>query len=291
MPTAKTEPRYRLVVFDTIDAPEPVRDLFCRVTGLHAADAMLWIAKTPGAWPHALTSDQSRALLDGLYELGVAAEAWLVEKFPDLNPVRTIHDAACLPEGFRVKGLRGEPTHWVPWPKIELVCAGRIEAEDEFHTLAPLRWPSAIATGLRALTLRKPRPAPRLARAGRVPRDPVGEVIVVRNDPRIAFRVVENQMNYAYLGNALRPSAAENFPRFLADLVARSDNAFLPPSTRALLRNGPPEDYLFSTSLALLDYATHRLLWSWYQRDRDAALGQGPATVSDTDDDSTTTDE
>ena len=41
-----------------------------------------------------------------------------------------------------------------------------------------------------------------------MPRDPVGEVIIVRKEPRIAFRVVENQMNYAYLGAALSPSAA-----------------------------------------------------------------------------------
>lgn len=284
MPSAKNEPRYRLVVFDAIDEPEPVRDLFCRVTGLHAADAMLWIAKTPGAWPHALSAGQTRDLLDGLYELGVAAEAWLVEKFPDLNPVRTVHDAACLPEGFRVKGLRGEPTHWAPWPKIEMVCAGRVEAEDEFRNVAPPRWPSAIATGLRALTLRKPRPAPRLNRASRLVRDPVGEVLIVRSDPRIAFRVVENQMNYAYLGEALKPSAAENFPRFLADLVARSSDAYLPPSTRAFLAAGPTDDYLFPSSQALLDYATHRLLWSWYQRDRDRALDRGPAPF-DTDED------
>lgn len=275
MASAKTEPRYRLVVFEEIDEPEPVRDLFCKVTGLHPADAMLWIAKTPGAWPHALTADQSRALLDGLYDLGVAAEAWLVDKFPDLNPVRTVHDAACLPEGFRVKGLRGEPTHWVPWNKVELVCAGRIDAEDEFRSGGPPRWPSAIATGLRALTLRKPRPSPRLARATRVPRDPVGEVIIVRADPRIAFRVVENQMNYAYLGEALRPSAAENFPKFVADVVARSDSAYVTPSTSALLQHADPREYTFPTSPALVDYATHRLLWSWYKRDRDRALENG----------------
>lgn len=272
MPSSKGEPRYRLVVFDAIDEPEPVRDLFCRVTGLHAADAMIWIARAPGAWPQPMTGAQTRELLDGLYDLGVAAEAWLVEKFPDLNPVRTIHDAACLPEGFRVKGLRGEPTHWVPWPRVEQVCAGRVEVEDEFRNLVPPRWPSAIATGLRALTLRKPRPAPRLERAARVVSEPVGEVLVTRAGPRITFRIVENQMNYAYLGAGLRPSAAENFPRMVADLVARADGAAVPPSTRALLGTGPADEGLFPSSQALLEYANIRLLWSKYQRDRERAL-------------------
>ena len=106
----------------------------------------------------------------------------------------------------------------------------------------------------------------------RVPRDPVGEVIIVRRDPRIAFRVVENQMNYAYLGDRLSPSAAVNFPLFVADLVARADQAYIPESTRALLHGGDRAEYTFATPQALLDYATHRLLWSWYKRDRDKDL-------------------
>ncbi len=275
MPTPALEPRYRLVVFDPInvetEAPA-VRDLFCQVTGLHPADAMLWIAKAPGAWPHALSDAQTRALLDGLYELKVAAEAWLVDKFPDLNPIRTIHDAACLPEGFRVKGLRGEPTHWVPWDKVELICAGKIDAEDEFRAVRPPNWPSAAAAAFRAMTLRNPHPFQRKSRAMRVPRDPLGELILIRQDPRVAFRVIENQMNYAYLGDRLNQSAAVNFPLFLTEIVARSDLAYLTPSTRAFLKKDDPAEFTFPTSNSLADYANLQLLWSWYKRDRDEAM-------------------
>ena len=271
---AKTGPRYRLVVFDDVDDPTAVRDLFCRVTGLHPTEAMFWVAKTPGSWPHQLPESQTRALLDGLYDLGVAAEAWLVDTFPELSPARTIHDASCIREGFRVRGLRGEPTHWVPWNKIELVCAGRVEAEDEFRSVSPMKWPSAIATGFRALTFRKPRPAPRTARAVRLTRDPVGEVIIVRAEPRIAFRVVENQMNYAYLGDRLSPSASVNFPIFVADLCACADTALITSSTRALLQQTDPAEFTFPTPQSLLDYATLRLLWGWYQRDREKHLGR-----------------
>ena len=51
---AKGEPRYRLVVFDEVDEPAAGRDLFCRVTGMHPTEAMLWVAKVPGTWPHPL---------------------------------------------------------------------------------------------------------------------------------------------------------------------------------------------------------------------------------------------
>jgi len=280
---AKTDPLYRLVVFEQVDDPPAVRDLFCKVTGLHPTDAMVWVAKAPGTWPWPIPADQTRALLDGLYVLGVAAEAWLVETFPELSPSRTVHDAACLPEGFRVKGLRGEPTHWAPWDKIELICAGRIEAEDEFRSVSPPSWPSAAASALRALTFRGPAPSGRRARAVRLPRDPLGEVILVRKDPRIAFRVVENRMNYAYLGARLSTSAAANFPLFVADLVARSDDAYIPTSTRSLLKEGDPADYTFPTPQALLEYATHRLLWGWYKRDREKHLERPRDDRTDTD--------
>jgi hypothetical protein len=87
-------------------------------------------------------------------------------------------------------------------------------------------------------------------------------------------------MSYAYLGDRLKSSAAENFPIFLADLCARADQAYLPPSTRALLEHRDLSEYEFPSSQAILDYATHRLLWSWYRRDR-KAQGQAPGQDGD----------
>ena len=57
---------------------------------------------------------------------------------------------------------------------------------------------------------------------------------------------------------------------FVADLCARADAAYITPSTRSLLERREPGEHEFPSSQALLDYATHRLLWSWYRRDRDA---------------------
>ena len=224
-----TPARYRLVIFEPIVEPQPVRDLFGRAAGMHPTDAMQGIARAPGTWPWPMEETEVRQVLDGLYELGIAAEAWRADIFPELSPARTIHRAACLDEGFRAEGLRGEPTHWVPWDRVELICAGRIVREDEFRNIYTPRWPSTVVSGFRALVLLKPQPIGRHARAARIPRDPVGEVIIVRRDPRIAFRVVENQMNYAYLGPRLAQSAAENFPIFVADLCAAPTTPTSPP--------------------------------------------------------------
>jgi hypothetical protein len=296
----KTPARYRVVLFDSVLDPQQLRDAASRATGSHPTDVVQWLARAPGTWPEQLEERTARALLDALFEAGIAAEAWRSDQFPDLSPVRTIHRAACLADGFRIEGLRGEPTHWVPWDRIELIGAGRIMSEDEFRQLQSARWPSAVISGIRALALMKPRPYSRLSRAARIPRDPVGEVLVVRRDPRIAFRAVENHMNYAYLGERRSQSAAENFPVFVAELCARAENAFITPSTHSLLGHEASGEHAFPSSQALLDYATHRLLWSWYRRDRDSQMQEnaggdhrhddfdeepGPDPNADTDDD------
>jgi hypothetical protein len=267
MPTKPAQ--YRLVIFEAIDEFEAPRELFCRVLGMHPTDVMQWLARAPGVWPQPLEEATVRQLLDGLYDAQIAAEAWRSDQFPELSPARTVHRCACLDEGLRIEGLRGEPTHWVLWSAIELICAGRISAEDEFRNVHQTRWPSTVVAGIRALALMKPIRASRHARATRIPRDPVSEVVIVRRDPRIAFRVVESQMNYAYLGERLKTSSAENFPVFLSDLCARAEAACITPSTWSLLEHRVPREHDFASSQALLDYATHRLLWSWYSRDRD----------------------
>lgn len=269
---AESEVRYRLVVFDALDDAQKVRDLFVDVTGSHPTDAMQWVARVPGVWPKLLDQKQVRRLLDGLYELEIAAEAWRVDAFPDLGRPRTVHEAACLDGGFRVTGLRGEPTHWVPWDKVELIAAGKVSAEDEFRDVTPPGWINALSTGFRAAIGKAPRGA-RKSRAMRIPREPIGEVLVVRRDPRLAFRIVENQMNYGYLGDRLAPSAAENFPKMVGDLRRLASDAHVTQTTLDLLDGGAPDGYEFASSQGLIDYATLRLLYAWYRRDRDASEG------------------
>jgi len=263
-----TPPRYRVVIFDAVDDPRPLRDLVSRATGAHPTDAVQWLARAPGAWPKDLDESTTRTLLDGLYEFGIAAEAWRADQFPELSPARTVHRAACLDDGLRIEGLRAEPTHWVPWDRVELICAGRATGESG-RGGASIHWPSAVVTGLRALALRKPKPLS-VNRASRSSAESADEVVVVRRDPRIAFRFVENQMNYAYLGDRLKESAADNFPTFLADLCKRSIQAVLTDSTHALLERRDGGAAEFASSQAILDHATMQLLWSWYRRDRDS---------------------
>jgi hypothetical protein len=264
-------PAYRIVVFDAIDNPEPVRELAARVVGMHPTDAARWIARMPGVSEARFDERQARELLDGLYELEVAAEARREDNLPALTPVRTPHTVACLEDGFRVSGLRGEPTHWIPWEKVELVDAGRVEQADELRAVVPPPWVTAVRNGLNAI-LRRPSLIARRERSLKFERDPVGEILLVRRDPTRAFRLVENALNYSYLKERLRPSASENFPILLEDICSRAVSASLAPSTRAMRGGGPAEAYTFRSSQALLEDAQVWLLWRWYRKDRDDDL-------------------
>ncbi len=84
--TRKPDNDYHLVLFDAPDDPKAVRDLICGVTGLHPTDAMQWVARAPGVWRRPLPEGEVRELLDGLFELGVPAEAWRVDQLPNLVP-------------------------------------------------------------------------------------------------------------------------------------------------------------------------------------------------------------
>src|SRR3954454_4905214 len=111
---------YRLVVFAEPDDPQEVRDLICGVTGIHPTDAMQWVGRSPGIWPQRRPRGEVRERPDGRLHLGVAGEAWRVDRLPDLRAPRTVNKAACLPDGLRISGLHGEPAHWIPWPKLDL---------------------------------------------------------------------------------------------------------------------------------------------------------------------------
>ena len=258
---------FRLVVFDAAEDADAVRDLICRTTGLHVTDANRWIARMPGIGERPISQAEAKEILDGLYELGVAAEARAADTLPDLSPTRTAHTVACLPEGFRVTGLRGEPLHWVPWDRVELIDAGLIEQADEERAVAVPTWVAGLRNGLNAI-LRRPSIVARRERSLRFSREPVAEVLLVRSDPTIAFR-----LNYRYLGDRLRPSSGENFPLLLADLKKYSRAQTFTRTASALLDGVQPAP-TFPSPQALLEHATLNLLWNWYRRDREEA---GPA--------------
>jgi hypothetical protein len=267
--TPRPDAAFRLVVFEPPSDPDPTRALICRATGLHPTDANQWIARMPGIMRHPLGESEIRALLDGLYELGIPAEAWRVDALPVLTPLRPVHDVVLQDSGFQVKGLRGEPAHLVPWDRVELIAAGEVEQPDAQRDVSATGWVRAVSNGLNAV-LRRPSMIAHRERTLKVAREPEAAAILVRREPRLAFRFIAGQMSYAGLGDRRQNASSANFPILLREVCYRAEQASITPSTQAFLDDGPADEYRFASDSALLDYATLRLLWAWYRRDRDA---------------------
>ena len=179
---------------------------------MHPTDVVQWLARARASGPSRWTSRWFASCSTGSTNSGWRPRPGRADQFPDLSPPRTVHRAACLDEGLRIEGLRGEPTHWVPWDRVEMICAGKVTAEDEFRDVHKHALAVRGCFGHPGSGLAKPVRWSRMARAIAIPRDPVGEILIVRRDPRIAFRVVENQMNYAYLGKRLHELGGRELP-------------------------------------------------------------------------------
>ena len=268
MPDRPTTNSYRLVVFDEVEDPDSVRELLCRTTGIHATDANRWVSRMPGIGERSLTLEEVKNLLNGLYELGMAAEARTAEAIPVIWPVRTVHTLACVPEGFQVSGLRGEPIHWIPWDKLVVIDAGLIEQPDDERLVIPANWISGVKAGFNAV-VRRPQMIARRQHTVKFNREPVGEVILVRSEPTLAFRLPANALNYRYLGPRLRPSTGENFPLLLKDLQQYSQYRTMTRPTQIWAESGNQATApKYDSSQALIDHATLALLWTWYRKDR-----------------------
>lgn len=274
---AAASDQYLLVVFDEVEDQEAVRALLCRVTGLHPTDATQWIARMPCVGARPLKKAEIQEILDGLYDLGIAAEARVPSSIPSFTPVRNAHEVACMPEGLRVLGLRGEPIHWIPYDKVELINAAWVDQEDETRSVGAAAWTTALRNAVNTMIGRPRLLIGRRERTMRVAREPRREIILIRREPQIALRFAEEALNYAYLGPKLRPTAGENFPLFLQDLSVRVETATLTKSTQLLLKGvaAEVEGARFPSTKALIDDSILRLLWRWYHRDRKRDL-DGP---------------
>ncbi len=214
---ANTNPMYRLVVFEEIDDPRGPRPL---LQGDRHSPHRRHAVGDAGTRHLAPAADRGGGALCSMASTSSACRPRRDESTssPTSPPRRSTPPPACRRDSGSRASRRSDPLGPLGPDRPDQRPSASTPRTSSARQ-APA-WSAALAVGLRAITFRVGRPPDRSQRAGRVLRDPTGEAIIIRRDPLIAFRIVENQMNYAYLGERLGPKAAENFPVLLADLCA-----------------------------------------------------------------------
>jgi hypothetical protein len=263
---------YRLVVFRAPDTPESARELFAKSLKMHPLDASRLVAHMPGILPGLYNGAQCKTILDGLFEMKVAAEARLADQFPDFSRPKQVHDMLLTAGGVNIRDLVHKQTlHFLPWDQIGLIAAGRVELPDVVTEYTPPGMTRAVVHGVRRML--GGGALNRKERTVHSPVAPKGEAILWRKRPHGVFRLSEDKLRYEILGEHLATTAAENYPRLLRWLASGTKEAFLSKGTEAYVENKLDDVPIFDDFNALTENATMELLRSWYRADREKAGG------------------
>lgn len=239
---------WRVVIFASPDDTYALRDTIVETLGMHPTDAMIRANSAPAILPDLFTAGQAELLASAIDKQGLQAEAIPQSEIPDFGHPEPVHHAKCLDAGLEILEMHGEEETMIPWPQVELVSVGNVPQEIARHMLVetePIPVTSARRTSRLPLEVQR--------RSG-------PELLVVRREPRLAFRMDHERMSYEYLGLRKTDSAARNFRLFVEDLVARASEAYLPPATRAFLKREQPIEYQFDSPEELRRYTVFHLL-------------------------------
>lgn len=246
------DPGYRLAVFSQCDDRTEMAETLADALGLNRIDARVHASHLPGVLSVKLSCELANAAAEAVRKLGIAAAGVAQSDLLNLDHPIVVHHAACLEEGLEVFGLQGVRSAFVPWSDLEFVSVGHVPLETAHHYISE------------SLVVIHSAPHSVVEEAeGLVLSGPVCWLIA-RNPQRIFF-INHARMNYDYLGERKAGSASVNFGEFLNDVVGFAENAFLTPSTRAVLNHGSATDYSFSDpdrlkQTTLMQYLLHRVI-------------------------------
>jgi hypothetical protein len=267
---ALTPVKYRLVAFGKPEDSEPVRLMLAKELEIHPLDAQRLLAHMPGILPGLYDAATAKRVLDQLFEMQVPAEARSQDTFPDLSRPRSVQDLILTPGGINIRDtVRKQTLHFVPWNRIGLIAAARIESPEIVNEYVPPGITRNVVYGVRRMlgggSLN------RKERTVRSPGFPKGEAILWRKEPHGVFRLSEDRLRYDILGEHRAATAAENFPRLVKWLASGAEQAFLTDSARVCIGETPGEMTVYPSEDAFIEAATMQLLKTWYRADHQKA--------------------
>lgn len=249
---AEAQANFCVVVFSRGNDPVRMAEALRDALHLNLLDARIHTAHIPGILPERLDEVQAAAVVETVRKLGVSATVTAEVDIPQLDHPETVHHAACTADGFEVFGVSGARSSFVPWTDLEFVSVGFVPMEAPHHTTTES---PVVVHSAPHMVIEK---SDGVAVSGPVC------WLIARNPERVYF-IDHRQMNYDYLESRKTLSATANFSEFLNDLVKFAADAFLTPSTHAILNHGSANDYTYPDAeqfkqKTLLQYLLHRVI-------------------------------
>lgn len=246
-PSQSPTDNYRVVVFGEPEDLTIVQESLSENAGLHRDDAMTSARLAPGVLPGHFAADVAQAVAAQIVRGGINALALPEADIPKLDHAEVIHHACCEDDGLMIFDLHGGLERGVPWRDLSLLSVGSVPMK------AGHRLSAESAVVLHAA------PNPHVSIVEPLQQSAI-VLWLVCDRPWKPYRLVHNQMNYAYLGGRKPASATQNFAMFAEDLSRHAPQAYLTPATRAYLHHGLRRHYEFHSADELRSYTILHLL-------------------------------
>ncbi len=236
--------------------PEALREAFGAVEELTATDAKLLAKDAFGILAERLPFNSAAALQRALQGRGVETELVDQRELPKLPPPQRLKRADCLPESLVLYDALGRARN-VPWRQVRLIAAGTVELT-QFKRVAT-EYVVHAGTGQMTIPIVVPQFSDKEYKALRL----VLEVFIEAIPPR--YRAFGREFQYAYLGDRLAATAAENFVLLVRDLMRQATGAAANRGAAAMASD-PPQTFAYPTRHAFEEES----IWVLFQSRRPA---------------------
>ena len=225
-----------------LDSPEPLEgwdkqaEELARITGKTQYDVTRILRNGRGIFEpfEAVEAERAVSIFARMGREGRVVEA---SRIPSLDPVYTIRNADCTPEGLMIQVGYTPKMKALPWPEVRLIGACIVRRTTTRKSAGMGSFRREVSFGPRGMrTTRKRRETQRREES----REEVCDVFTL--DPVLHIRMNGRGFNYDYLADRLVTSASENFLLLISDLVRMSPAARLAADASFFAEGTPPPE-------------------------------------------------
>ena len=239
---------HRVVVFDVHEDSEALERILTSMSGMDRTSARKLLHSLPGIIPRPMSRHAAAVVANSIRRLGLNAAAIPANEIPDLSHAERTHHLHIVDDLLKVIDIDNTEHSW-PWNAFSVLSVGVVPSS------APARHRPA-STLSQGSSHRSWNDGVTLSAGNRA------EAFVVLAADQPVFTFASDEMNYECLGSRMTGSSKSNFRQLIKDLMSRSPNAWVTPSTRAFLDRSPVRHYEFRTRDEFRRYTEFQTLLS-----------------------------